>query len=83
MFIHLAAETAPAGPLEIVTDEARVQRLAVAALALSQHRLMVEVREGDCLMFSLDRNGVQWTRPQARASTEGSAECFPTVPDRW
>ena len=44
--------------LEAATDEPTMQRLAEIALAESPSRLLVEVREEDRLLFSIDRNGV-------------------------
>ena len=54
--------------LEAATDEPTMQRLAEIALAESPSRLLVEVREEDRLLFSIDRNGVAWRRHEDRIS---------------
>jgi hypothetical protein len=59
-FIHTSFSSVPALMLEAATDEATIRRLAEIALAESPSRLLVEVREDDRLLFSLDRNGVAW-----------------------
>ena len=59
-FIHTTFSAVPALMLEAATDEATVRRLAEIALAESPSRLLVEVREEDRLLFSIDRNGVAW-----------------------
>ena len=61
-FIHHAGSPTPTLMFEIASDEATLEALAKKALADSPHRLAVEVCEGDCVLFSLDRNGASWTQ---------------------
>ena len=65
-FIHTASSTVPMLFIEAATDELTVRRLARAALAESSSRLMVEVREEDRLLFTLDRNGASWASHESR-----------------
>lgn len=46
--------------MEVASDVGRLTALAERALAESAHRLAVDVRQEDRLVFSLDRNGVIW-----------------------
>ena len=59
-FVHTASSTVPSLLIEAATDPMTARRLAKAALAESTDRLMVEVREDDRLLFTLDRNGASW-----------------------
>jgi hypothetical protein len=63
VFVHTMNSDVPTLLLELSSDEATARRLAVKALAESPRRLLVEVREDDRLIFSLDRNGVAWIGP--------------------
>jgi len=68
VFIHTTLSVVPSFMLEAATDEATMQRLAEIALAESPSRLLVEVREEDRLLFSIDRNGVAWRRREDQVS---------------
>lgn len=63
LFIHHQNSVVPTMHMEVADDLGRVRALAEQALAESSHRLAVEVREDDRLVFSLDRNGVSWSSP--------------------
>jgi hypothetical protein len=68
VFIHTTLSAVPSLMLEAATDEPTMQRLAEIALAESPSRLLVEVREEDRLLFSIERNGVAWRRHEDRIS---------------
>ena len=59
-FIQHSNSVTPTLMFEVASDEARVRALAEAALAESPHRLAVEVREDDRLLFTVDRSDVSW-----------------------
>jgi hypothetical protein len=61
LFVHNANSVVPTLSFEVVDDEACARSLAECTLAESPDRLLVEVREDDRLLFSVDRNGVSWT----------------------
>jgi hypothetical protein len=61
-FIHTATSAVPMLLIEAATDDMTARRLARAALEESSNRLLVEVREEDRLLFTLDRNGASWGR---------------------
>ncbi len=67
LFVHTMTSEVPALRLELSSDLATARRLAVKALDEAPNRLLVEVREDDRLIFSLDRNGIAWTTPAERA----------------
>lgn len=70
-FIHTASSTVPALHIESLTDEETARAFARSALAESSSRLMVEVREEERLLFTLDRNGASWaSSPERRASRD-------------
>jgi hypothetical protein len=52
--------------IEAATNEETARRLAKAALADSTNRLLVEVREEDRPLFTLDRNGASWDHHEGR-----------------
>jgi len=60
-FIHTMESTVPSLLFELSSDETTARSLAEEALAESSNRLLVEVREEDRLLFSIDRNGASWT----------------------
>jgi hypothetical protein len=62
LFIHHAGASTPTLMLEVVDDDVTLKSLAERALGESPSRLAVEIREEDRLVFSLDRNGVVWSR---------------------
>jgi hypothetical protein len=68
VFIHTTLSAVPSLMMEAASDEPTMQRLAEIALAESPSRLLVEVREEDRLLFSIDRNGVSWRRHEERIS---------------
>lgn len=59
-FIHTAASSTPTLEFELAGDEVSLRCLAERALRELPHRLAVEIREDDRLVFSLDRNGTTW-----------------------
>ncbi len=59
-FIQHSNTATPTLMFEVASDEAQVRALAKAALAESPHRLAVEVREDDRLLFTVDRSDVSW-----------------------
>jgi hypothetical protein len=65
-FIHTTDSTVPALLFELLSDEGTVRSVAERALADSPECLLVEVREEDRLIFSIDRNGASWTRRESR-----------------
>lgn len=65
-FIHHAGSATPELMFEIASDEDRLRALAAMALAESKDHIAVEVREEDRLLFSVDRNGVVWSRSDSR-----------------
>lgn len=65
-FIHTASSTVPALLIQSLTDEETARTLARTALAESSSRLMVEVREEDRLLFTMDRNGASWASHESR-----------------
>jgi hypothetical protein len=67
-FIHTTNSLVPALLFELSSDEITARLLAEKALAESPDGLLVEVREDDKLLLSLDRNGVSWTNPESRLS---------------
>jgi len=67
-FIHSSSSVVPTLLIEAVTDDFTARRLARAALAESANRLMVEVREEDRLLFTLDRNGASWVSQERSAA---------------
>jgi hypothetical protein len=67
-YIHTAQSLAPSFLFELQSDEAAVRSLAERALFESPNRLLVEVREDDRLLFSIDRNGASWRRRENRRS---------------
>jgi hypothetical protein len=64
-FIHTASSVVPSLLVEAATDEDTARKLARAALTQSPARLMVEVREEDRLLFTVDRNGASWGQRKA------------------
>jgi hypothetical protein len=60
LLIHHAYSSTPTLMFEFASDEVPLRSLAEKALAASQSRLAVEIREEDRLVFSLDRNGATW-----------------------
>ena len=65
-FVHTVSSTVPTLLIKAATDDMTARRLAKAALAESTERLMVEVREDDRLLFTLDRNGASWDHHESR-----------------
>lgn len=61
-YIHTTLSVSPSLLCEVQSDEAGARFLARRVLAESVHRLLVEVREDDRLVFCLDRNGASWSR---------------------
>jgi hypothetical protein len=74
-FIHTTFSAVPALVFEAATDDASIRRLAEIALAESPSRLLVEVREEDRLVFSIDRNGVAWRSRQDSRSNCEAIDC--------
>ena len=70
LFIHESGSIVPTLAFEVAGDYERVRALAAAALAASPDRLLVEVREADRLLFSIDRNGVTWSNHEGRREVE-------------
>ena len=66
LFIHHQGSATPTLHMELADSLDRVRALAEEAVAESPHRLTVEVREDDRLMFSLDRKGVIWSAIEAK-----------------
>jgi hypothetical protein len=56
-YIHSRACVTPSLSFETAADETSVEMIAVRALAESPRRLLIEVREEDRLLFTLDRLG--------------------------
>jgi hypothetical protein len=56
-YIHSRKSVTPSLIFETAADETSVEMIAVRALAESPSRLLVEVREEDRLLFTLDRLG--------------------------
>jgi len=57
LYVHSTQSATPWLAFELASDEMAVQMLAERFLAESPNRLMVEVREDDRLIFTLDRDG--------------------------
>jgi hypothetical protein len=66
MHIHSSASTIPSLAFETASDETAAQVVAARALAESPTRLLVEVREEDRLLFTLDRDGGLRGAPHVR-----------------
>ena len=56
LYIHNAQSTTPSLAFEMASDEETVRTLAAGMLAESPNHLLVEVREEDRLLFTLDRD---------------------------
>ena len=63
LYIHSSKSATPTLALEIAPDEMTVQTMAERALAESRDLLLVEVREEDRLLFTLDRDGSLFRSP--------------------
>ena len=59
-FIHTTGSSTPTPEFELAADEVSLRCVAERALRESPHRLAIEIREDDRLVFSLDRNGTTW-----------------------
>jgi hypothetical protein len=66
LFIHTDTSSTPVLLIEAATDETSARALAKAALAESPHRILVEVREEDRLLFSIDRCDAMWSAHESR-----------------
>ncbi len=63
LYIHSSRSATPTLAFEMASDEDTVQAMAEPALAESRDRLLVEVREEDRLLFTLDRDGSLFRSP--------------------
>ena len=57
LYVHSTQSSTPLLAFELADDEKTVQMMAERCLAESPTRLLVEVREDDRLLFTLDRDG--------------------------
>jgi len=57
LYVHSTQSATPWLAFELADDEMTVQMVAERCLAESPNRLLVEVREDDRLLFTLDRDG--------------------------
>jgi hypothetical protein len=57
LYVHSTQSETPWLAFELASDEDAVQTIAERCLAESPNRLLVEVREDDRLVFTLDREG--------------------------
>ena len=64
LYFHSDQSTTPTLAFEIASDEATVRMMAERGLKESSHRLLVEVREADRLLFTLERDGSLYRNPR-------------------
>jgi len=57
LYVHSAQSATPLLAFEFASDERAVQAIAERCLAESPNRVLVEVREDDRFLFTLDRDG--------------------------
>ncbi|HEY2660201.1 MAG TPA: hypothetical protein VGI79_10790 [Caulobacteraceae bacterium] len=66
-FAHQTGCSSPTLMFEIACDEPTAHALARKALEESPSRLAIEIREENRLVFSVDRNGAEWSGRGAKA----------------
>ena len=79
-YIHDVRHIVPTLAFVALSDEQRAREIAKERLMESLDHLAVEVREDDCLLFSLDRNGAMWINHEARESFSASPLAAGTSP---
>ena len=63
LYVHSDQSSTPSLAFEIASDEKTVQMMAERVLAESTNRLLVEVRQEDRLLFTLDPEGSLYRNP--------------------
>ena len=64
LFVHHSDSETPILLIEVVADLREARQRALRALAESDDRITVEVREDDRLLLVLDREALQWAQRQ-------------------